>query len=241
MMGEKMENLKENPAMVPEEEMEIDLKEIFFLLMHSWKAIIMAMLIGAVGFGGYYTFLITPSYEAVAEIYITNTDSMITFSDLQLSAALTDDYAQIIKSRTVMKRVIETLGLDLDYKGLRKLVEVVNPDSTHVIQIKVVCDDVALSRNIANALLNISIEQIYQVIGSSEPTIIDVAEADAVEDVSPSLLKYLVIGALLGAALVCVAVIVRMMMNTTIQTEEDINRYLGIPVLSAVPYYREKR
>lgn len=240
-MGEKMENLKENPAMVPEEEMEIDLKEIFFLLMHSWKAIIMAMLIGAVGFGGYYTFLITPSYEAVAEIYITNTDSMITFSDLQLSAALTDDYAQIIKSRTVMKRVIETLGLDLDYKGLRKLVEVVNPDSTHVIQIKVVCDDVALSRNIANALLNISIEQIYQVIGSSEPTIIDVAEADAVEDVSPSLLKYLVIGALLGAALVCVAVIVRMMMNTTIQTEEDINRYLGIPVLSAVPYYREKR
>ncbi len=236
-----MKNIQENLAVLEEDEMEIDLKEIFLFLRHSWKAIFMAILIGAVCFGGYYTFLVTPSYEAVAEIYITNTDSMITFSDLQLSAALTDDYAQIIKSRTVMKRVIEKLGLDLDYKELRKLVEVVNPDSTHVIQIKVICDDVALSRNIANALLNISIEQIYQVIGSSEPTIIDVAEADAVEDVSPSLLKYLIIGALLGAALVCVVVIVRMMMNTTIQTEEDINRYLGIPVLSAVPYYREKR
>lgn len=242
MTGEKMENVQEQKmtAVMREEEMEIDLKEVFFLLLHSWKAIFMAMLIGAVCFGGYYTFMVGSAYEATAELYITNTDSMITFSDLQLSAALTDDYAQIIKSRTVLKRVIEKLGLNLDYRQLRGMIQVVNPDSTHIIQIKVTCDDVALSRDIANALLNIGIDQIYQVIGSSEPTIIDVAEADAVVDVSPSLSRYLVMGAMLGAILVCAVVVVRMMLNTTIQTEEEVNKYLGIPVLSAVPYYKEK-
>lgn len=242
-----MEKLQENLVEMSEEEIRIDLREIFFYLMHSWKTIFMALLIGAVCLGGYYTFLVPPSYEATAEIYITNTantantEAMVTFSDLQVSNALKDDYAQIIKSRTVLKRVIEELGLDLDYKQIREMIDVVNPDSTHVIQIKVTSDDVVLSRNIANVLLNISINQIYQVFASSMPAIIDVAESDAVEDVTPSLFKYLMLGALLGVILVCTVLIVRMMMNTTIQTEDDINKYLGIPVLSAVPYYKEKR
>ena len=116
MIGEKRKNIQEKLAVLEEDEMEIDLKEIFLFLRHSWKAIFMAILIGAVCFGGYYTFLVTPSYEAVAEIYITNTDSMITFSDLQLSAALTDDYAQIIKSRTV----IDVYKRQIGYGSYRK-------------------------------------------------------------------------------------------------------------------------
>ena len=172
-------------------------------------------------------------------IYITNTDSMVTFSDLQLSAALTDDYAKIIKSRTVLKRVIEELQLDLDYRQLEELIEVSNPDSTHIIEIQVTCDDLELSRNIANALLNIGVKQIYQIIGSSEPTVIDYSEADAVEDVTPSLLKYLALGALLGMVLMCAILVVCMLMNTTMKTEEDVMKYLNIPVLTSVPYYRE--
>lgn len=234
-----MENLQEQIIKAQDEEIEIDLKEIFFLLLHSWKMIFMAMLVGAALLGAYHTFLLGPSYKADAELYITNTDSMVTFSDLQLSAALTDDYAQIIKSRTVLNRVIEQLGLELDYRHLQELVEVENPDSTHIIQINVICDDLEMSRNIANALLNIGIEQIYQIIGSSEPTIIDYSRAEAVEDVTPSLLKYLLIGAVLGAFAVSAVLIVRMMMNTTIKSEDDISKYLHLPVLAAVPYYKE--
>lgn len=66
-----------------------DLKEIFYLLLSHWKSIFLAMLIGAAIFGAYHTFLLKPSYQADASIYITSTDSMISFSDLQLSAALT--------------------------------------------------------------------------------------------------------------------------------------------------------
>lgn len=236
-----MENLQGQIARLQEDEIEIDLKEIFFLLLNNWKMILMAMLVGAVITGSYHTFLLGPSYQADAELYITNTNSMITFSDLQLSAALTDDYAQIIKSRTVLKRVIDELDLDLDYKQLRELIEVSNPDSTHIIQIRVTCDDLELSRNIANAILNVSIDQIYQIIGSSEPSVIDYSEAEAVEDVTPALLKYLLIGALLGAFLISVVLIVGMMMNTTMKTEEDVTKYLQLPVLAAVPYFKDSQ
>lgn len=236
----KMETLeKENKAMLQNEDDVIDLKEIFFLLLYHWKSIFLAMLLGAVIMGAYHMLMVKPSYQADAEIYITSTDSMITLSDLQLSAALTDDYALIIKSRTVLKRVISELGLDINYKQLESLVEVENPSSSHIIKIMVTCDDLELSRDIANALMNISVNQIYQVIGSSEPTIIDYSEAEAVTNVTPRLRKYLLIGALVGAVLVCAFLVIKMLMDTTMKTEEDIDRYLKIPLLSTVPYYRE--
>ena len=237
-----MENTMEKQPVAyntQEEETEIDLLEIFYLLRSKWKEIFLAVLVGALIFGAYHTFLIKPSYQADASIYITNNDSMITFSDLQLSAALTDDYANIIKSRTVLNRVIDELDLNLNYEELGELVDVENPDSTHIVDIKVTCDDPEMSRNITNALLNISVSQIYQIIGSSEPTVIDYSVAEAVQDVTPGLLKYLAIGGLLGAFIMCAIYVLRMLMDSTMKSEEDVEKYLHLPVLAAVPYYKE--
>ena len=76
-------------------------------------------------------------------------------------------------------------------------------------------------------------------IGSGEPTVIDYAMAEAVQDVTPGLKKYLMLGALLGALIVCAIVVLRMLTDTTLKTVDDIDRYLHLPVLAAVPYYRE--
>lgn len=218
----------------------IDLMELFFSILHGWKAIFLAMLLGAVLFGGYHHLLVKPSYQADATIYITNTESVITFSDLQMSAALTEDYAMIIKSRTVLNRVIDELDLDLNYRQLESLITVENPDQTHILHIVVTCDDLELARNIANALMNVGIDQIYQVVGTGQPNIIDASEAEAVKEVTPSILKYMIMGAMLGAVLVCVIITIKMLMNTTMKTEDDVEKYLHIPVLAIVPYYQDK-
>ena len=135
--------------------------------------------------------------------------------------------------------MIDELQLDLDYEELSELVTVTNPDSTHIIEMQVVCGDPELSRNITNALMNISIDQIYQIIGSSEPTVIDYSIAESVQDVTPSIFMYMAIGGLLGALAVCAVLIIRMLMDSTIKSEEDVEKYLGLPILAAVPYYRE--
>ena len=150
----------------------INLKELFWLIIDKWKAILLAMLLGAVLFGLYHTFLMKPTYEADASIFITSNESVISVADLQISSELTQDYSNIIKSRNVLKQVIKDLDLNLDYKQLSKLVTVSNPQDSHIIQISVQCGDVELCRDIANSLMNIGIDRIYQVIGSSEPTVI---------------------------------------------------------------------
>ncbi|MBR2764928.1 MAG: hypothetical protein IKE03_02955 [Blautia sp.] len=223
------------------DEIYIDLGEIFFSLLGNWRSVLLAILIGAVLMGTIHVFLVKPSYQADAQIFITNTDSVISISDLQLSSALTEDYARIIKSRTVLKKVIGELDLDIDFKALQELVKVNNPTDTHIIDIVVTCDDLELSRNIANALLNVSVDQIYQIVGSSEPTVIDYSEADAVTDVSPSLFKYIAIGAMIGMLLMCAVIVFNVVSNTTIKTEEDAMQYLQMPVLAAVPYVGDNR
>ncbi|MCD8338263.1 MAG: Wzz/FepE/Etk N-terminal domain-containing protein [Lachnospiraceae bacterium] len=218
---------------------QIDLKELFFMLLARWRMILLATLAGAALLGAYSTFFLSPSYQTTASIYITSTDSVISISDLQLSAALTEDYAKIIKSRTTLNKVIDELGLDLNYKGLGNLVSVSNPDSTHIVEITVTCSDPELCRDIANALVDIGVNQIYQVIGSNMPTVIDFSAAESVEEIKDSLASWLAKGGMLGCVLVCAILVLRFLLDTTLKTEEDMEKYLGLPVLSSIPYYQE--
>ena len=43
------------------------------------------------------------------------------------------------------------------------------------------------------------------------------------------------IGAFLGAAIVCVLVTIRMLLNDTIINTDDVSNYLGLSVLASVP------
>ena len=220
-------------------EQEIDLVELFFVLLHHWKSLLLSFLIGATVFGGYHNMMVKPVYTASTELYITSTDSVISLQDLQLGSALTADYQSIITSRAVLNKVIDDLQLNTDYKGLRKLISVTNPTGTHIIQTKVSTNNLALSRDIANDLLVVSIDRIFQIVGTSEPTIIDYAEAQAVEDATPGLLRYLIIGGMIGFLLVAAVLFAETIMNRALKTEDDIEKYLQLPVLSAVPYYNE--
>ena len=218
---------------------EIDLVEVFWMLVSNWRALVLGVLIGAVIFGAYQTFFIKPAYKATTQLYITSNDSVISLSDLQVGAALTEDYKKIITSRAVLNQVIEDLALDIDYKGLTKLISVSNPTNTHIIDTSVTTSDLVLSRDIANALLSASIDRVYQVVGSNEPTIIDYSQAESVEDATPSLARNVLIGGLLGFVLVAAVLIIRLVSNTTLRTDEDIEKYLKLPVLAAVPYYED--
>lgn len=218
---------------------EIDLVELFFTLLHNWKLLLIGLIMGAVIMAGYYGMFVQSTYRATTELYITNSDSIISLQDLQMGTALTEDYKTIITSRTVLNKVIEDLQLNMDYRQLRKLISVSNPTGTHIISTSVTTTNRDSSRIIANDLLNVSIERLYQVIGTSEPTIIDYSQADAVENVTPSMRRYILMGGLIGLLLVAAFITIRVMLDTTIKTDDDVERYLKLPMLSSVPFFED--
>ena len=172
-------------------------------------------------------------------MYITSSDSVISLSDLQIGNALNQDYQSIIKSRAVLNQVIADLQLNTNYKALGNKIAVSSPSGTHIIRTSVTTNDLALSRDIANDLLLVSIDRIFQIVGTSEPTVIDYSEAEAVQDVTPSLTRYMIIGGLIGAMLAAAVFVFKVLMDRTLKTEEDVEKYLQLPVLSAVPYYND--
>ena len=216
---------------------EIDLVEIFYVLLSYWKLILIILIVGAVLGGAYQKVCVGHSYKADASIFIANTDSVITISDMQLSSELSVDYQKILTSRVTLKRVIDDINLNMNYRQLSQLVAVTSEESSHVLKISATTSDPKLSQNIANSLMNVGIDRIQKVVNGSEATIVDGATRDAVIEVTPSIFKYAGIGGLLALCLSCLIIIIAYMSDNTIKTEEDIQEWFELPVLASIPYY----
>jgi Capsular polysaccharide biosynthesis protein len=227
----------DNTNFIPQDdEYEINLGELFFAIRSEWRYVLVSMIVVGLIMGAFCQFLMPDEYQADASLCITSNDSVINFNDLQVSSELTKDYEQIVTSRRVLKTVIKNLDMDITYQELLKMVTVNNEQDTHIVQILVTTPDKKNSIRIANEILYVSVTRIYQILGSSEPQVLDEAESDTVVNVKASTVKFAGIGALIGLLLVCLVVTLRVMNDTTLKNEEDIKRWLGYPVLAFVPF-----
>lgn len=219
---------------------EIDLFEVVFAIWDQKFKVLVSVMVCALIAGLYAFFVIKPVYQAEGEMYITNTDSIISMADLQLSSELAADYNEIMMSRTVLKMVVRELNLNMDYKALKGMVTVSNPESTHCLKVSTTSGDPNLAINITNTMMKVGIDQIYKIIGNDTPGIIDPAEADAVKVVSSSKSRIVGMGALIGLLLMCALIAMSVMLDMTVKTEEDVENYIGLPVLASVPDMEKK-
>ena len=93
----------ENQNQRNNEETEIDLVELFWVLWRKLPLMIAVGLFTALlAFGG-SKFLMTPTYQSVTKIYVLNkqdnSNTNVTYSDLQAGTQLVKDYSELIKSR----------------------------------------------------------------------------------------------------------------------------------------------
>ena len=219
------------------DEIEINLGEIFALLLHKvWIIILAAVVCGAVGFL-YSYFLITPQYQSTTKVYILNkqNSTSVTYSDVQLSTTLSKDYEQLVTSRYVIEGVIKQLNLDETYESLVEKVSATNTDDTRIIAITVINPDPEQAQKIANAVRDLAAQHITQVMDIEAVNVVDTANIPN-EKASPSLAKNGVIGGLLGVIIAMAAVIIIYLTNDTIKVEEDVERYLGLSVLGSIPF-----
>ena len=218
-----------------DEEMEIDLLEVFHVLLHRLYLIILcAIALGAVALG-FTKFFITPQYEASSMIYILSKSTSISAAlDLQLSKQLAVDFETLAKSRPVVESVIDDLGLDTDYETLVKTINVTNPASTSILKISVQNPNAKLACDISNAMSDATANQIAKVMVTDKPSTVEEAIVPK-NPVSPSLQKNTLIAALAGAFLMCAILIFRYLMDDRIKTEEDIIKYLELNALASIP------
>lgn len=226
----------ENNSRYDSDVVEIDLGEILSLLWHkAWMIAICAVIVAVAGFC-VSNFLVAEQFESTTKVYILNKqdNSTITYSDVQLGSQLTKDYAQLIKSRTVLEGVITDCELNESYESLTGRVAVTIPTDTRIISITVTDEDPAMAQFLADEVRKAASAHIKNVMDIQAVNVVD--EANMPEHpASPSVMKWTALGFLIGAFLCAAIILVHFMLDDTIKTSDDVERYLGLSTLGMIP------
>lgn len=231
--------MEQKQAYLYEEEIEIDLKEVFFVLLNKWHLIFLTGLLCALLGLGCAKFVIPEKYESDTSIYIYNQQTEnVTYTDLQTGSTLTKDYEVLVKGRTVLESAIEMLGLDLTYEQISRMVSVNVPSSTRIVEISVQTTDPYLSRDIADAVREISSKSIAEVMGVDAVNVVEKANLPE-EKCSPDITKFTALGGVLGVLLASGVLLALFLFNDTIRTQDDVEKYLGLSTLGVIPMDEE--
>jgi len=222
-------------------EEEIDLVWIFYTLFRKLWLIIAVAVVFAFGMAGYTYFKIEPTYTSSSTMLVLTKETTLTsLADLQLGSQLTKDYTILITSRPVLDEVIENLDLNMNYKQLRSKIAIENPEDTRILSIAVTMNDAEQAKAVVDELATVSSAFIGDKMEVTPPKIIEEGEVSGTKT-GPNITKNTMIGFLAGAFLVCVVVIILELMNDSVQTEEDVEKYLEIPTLAIVPSKADKQ
>lgn len=225
-----------NTMLQQDDEMEIDLWEICLLFLRNLPLILSAGIFVALCLFLGTRLLIAPTYESTTKIYILNKQESnnLTYSDIQLGTQLTADYAELIQSRFVLEEVIQVLNLDSDYEELSKRVSVTTPEDTRILSIAVTDTDPVRAMDTANAIREVASIHITNVMDIEAVNVVETANMPMTK-AGPSVLRNTMIGAILGAFIVIAVLIIRFLMDDTIKTSEDVEKYLQLSVLAVIP------
>lgn len=214
----------------------IDLYELACIWLDHIHTIILCFLVGAVLLNAVAYFGIHPTYESTAKMYIVSAsgDSVVDLTDLNIGTSLTQDYEELILSYPVLNKVVKNMHLDMTTDDLAEMIAISNPEDTRVLYITVTSTDPKESMDIANEVMEVAIDYLPKTMNTDSPNVAQKARMPE-EKVGPSYAKYTLMGALLGALLCCGYFVFQYMMDDTLHTQEDVEKYFGIVPLTSIP------
>ena len=223
------------------EELEIDLQRLLNALLNKSVLIgIVAIVCAVAAFLGTF-FFITPQYQSAAMFYVNNNSLSlgeaslsITSADISASRGLVKSYIVILNTRETINEVIDYSGIDRTYGQVAGMITAESVDSTEIFRVVVTSPDPQEAEKIASAIAYILPKRISSIIEGTSAKIVDSAVV-ASRPSSPSYVKNGVAGFAIGLVLAVAWVVLQVLMDITIRTEEDIAQNCKNPVLASVP------
>jgi capsular polysaccharide biosynthesis protein len=215
---------------------EIDVKELLLVMLHKWWIILLVGIVGATATGIISKYIIQSVYTSTSKIYVISRqdETKMTLSDLQTGTQLTKDYMILVKSRPVTEQVISNLNLGMTQEQLAEIIKVNTPEDTRILEIAVKYPDALMAKQIVDALAEVSSERMVSVMAMEKVNIVEEGNLPS-EPSSPNIKRNTLLGGMVGIVLASFITVIIYMMNDSIKTSEDIEKYLGITTLGIIP------
>ncbi|MCI9039309.1 MAG: hypothetical protein HFJ29_05515 [Clostridia bacterium] len=225
-------------------EEEIDLKELFEVFWKKKAIIILVTILFAIIGLGYTKYFVVPKYKSATTLLLAQNNSQssmdttneITQTDITLNQKLVSTYGVLVKSKNVIGQVLQNLNMpNMNEDEVRKNISVKAVEDTQVIEITYVNENPKIAYLITAELAKVFSEKVVvEIYNINNVYIVDKAEL-AVEPYNVNHIKDILIFAIGGFGLSCAVIFIFSLFDTTVKTQEDVEKKTGLSVLAQIP------
>ena len=216
------------------DEIEIDLKDLFFKLLGEWKKIVLSTMLVAVIMYVVSAYIMVPQYQSQSKLYLLKSDAISSLTDIQIGTNLANDYMEVVDGRPILDQVIENLNLDMTYEELHGILSFHNPSSSRIIEITATHPDPEMAKAIVDEMADVAAEYINVKMKQDKPSVLQYGYV-ATRQASPNVMQNTIIGGVIGAFIAIAIIVVTYLLNDTIMTPDDMEKRVGINVLASLP------
>ncbi len=216
----------------------ITLKDMWSLFLRGLWIILLAVLLAVCGLFAFSKWLITPKYESTATLYILrqNEDqsSNNATADFSLALNVVNDCTYLLKSHSVVDKVIDELSLDISYEALYDSISASNPENTRILEVTVKSDTPENAKAIVDSLCEIGADSIKEAMGFNQVNLYEYGTLNREPCNQIGMVMYVLVG-MVVFIIVYSIFLLAFLLDDRLRTEEDIERYLGLSVLGDIP------
>ncbi len=218
------------------EDIEIDLLEIFNAFKKYHRLLIVLTLFFGVVTAVVTKFFIQPTYSSSATIFLTPTvgsEGNVDFTSLNSNQKLVNNVMSLMTQENIMTEVVRGTNMETT-ADVRKVLSVTNKTDTELVTVTATTHDAKLSKDIVSITVNTFIDTMQENLNLRNIEIVNKPKL-SYKKVGPSVRKNTVIGAALGLVLGMAYAVLKVLTDNRLKSKEDAEKYLGIPVFCELP------
>lgn len=232
---------------------ELDLKQLTGILWRKKFTIILIILIFAIA-GFIYTFnFVEPMYKSTCTIILGKVTSstvpeasslqdtdMISQSDLTLNSSLIETYSELVKSKSLIQDVIQSLNMDLETEEIMKSISVSRVNNSDLLEVTATNRNPKLAKEIVKSVVNIFSENVKEIYNISNVYVIDDAN---VEDIPYNVnhVRDVLIFSLIGLFVSSGYVLLYNIIDNTVKGTYDIENIIKSKILITIPFDKKNK
>ncbi len=230
-------------------EKEINVKQCVFMLLQKKSKIILVGILLSVLIIGYKYITSGSSMSEETQVKTVPSKDYLGMAKIYLGyesrPILSESIKSYLSGNEMLEGAIKELNLDITAQELYRMISFQN-STDFMVRINVTGSDEEMVQSITEYLATVGSSKIRDKLVDQEAILLEPAftrpkgnvevavKAFSIKKLIMELVKYAVIGFVLGAFLTCGVYLTLFMLDTTIKEKRDVEGYLGVPVLGAI-------
>ncbi|MBZ9689208.1 polysaccharide biosynthesis tyrosine autokinase [Clostridium estertheticum] len=213
----------------------VELKELFNIIRKKIILILLITISSMLATGILSFYVLKPVYQAKCTVIVgKDSTDKITEGEVLMYQNLIKTYVQIGKSRAVAENAVVRLNLGTLSKEFMLNVEITPKEGTQIIDIAYKGKTPEIASEVANALSQAFVEESQKLLPSGSVKIMDKAITPE-SPIAPNKTLNISLGFMLGLIGSLGLVFLTEYLNNTIKNEDDVERYLQLPLIGLIP------